>query len=267
MFKMKTNLALVFFLLFSQIAYSQVIYTDVDPDVTIDNFLNGYGIDFDHNNKIDLHVSMLDNVGVWVMMLIPDSDADHTSVIYDGEEASILEEGDVIASSSNWYQLGQGWGGLLYGYWENDGEYGNWIGAQEDKYLGIQFEIDENFYYGWIYLSTEVFAYDQMQFTIQAFAYESQVGEPIIAGDMGNVGLEDNLSEKSCIYPNPTRKAIYLDRFSEIERIQVYNGLGVLLMEHNNDSKELDISVFEKGNYFLKIFTKDRVFVEKVIKQ
>ncbi len=57
---------------------SQIIYTDVDPDTTVNEFLQGYGVDFNHDDKIDLHITLLNNVGVWVMHLIPDSNLDFT---------------------------------------------------------------------------------------------------------------------------------------------------------------------------------------------
>ena len=60
---------------------SQIIYTDVDPDVTVSEFLQGYGIDFNLDDKIDVHITLLNNVGVWVMHLIPDSDTDFTYVV------------------------------------------------------------------------------------------------------------------------------------------------------------------------------------------
>jgi hypothetical protein len=104
-------------------AKPQIVYTDLEPDVTVSEFLQGYGVNFNGDNKIDLHITLLDNVGVWVMHLIPDANMDLTYVVYDGEEACVLNEGDDISPASNLYQLGTGWGALLYGYWEGNGEY------------------------------------------------------------------------------------------------------------------------------------------------
>ena len=39
---------------------AQIVYTDVIPDTTVSEFLQGYGLDFNHDDKNDLHVVLLD---------------------------------------------------------------------------------------------------------------------------------------------------------------------------------------------------------------
>jgi hypothetical protein len=57
---------------------SQIVYTDVDPDVTVSEFLQGYGVDFNDDDKIDVHITLLDNVGLCLIHLNPDAKLDHT---------------------------------------------------------------------------------------------------------------------------------------------------------------------------------------------
>jgi len=167
-------------------ANSQIVYTDVNPDSTVSEFQNGYAIDFNNDAKTDMHLVLLSGGGIYIMRLIPDDAADDNYVINlggDGGGADVLNINDNITSSSNWYKIGSGWGDLLYGYWPDDGEYGHWTNTQTNKYLGIKFKIGSNFHYGWIHLTTHIFATDNMEFIIKGYAYNTIPDEEILAGE------------------------------------------------------------------------------------
>jgi hypothetical protein len=264
---MKSILVVLITLISFQIQ-AQIIYTDVDPDVTVEEFLQGYGVDFNNDGKIDVHIALLNNTGVWVMHLIPDSAADNTFVIYDGEEASILELDDEIAPASNWYQLGEGWGGLLYGYWEESGEYGNWTGTQEDKYLGIKFEIGAEFHYGWIHLTTHQYSYTEMDFTIYDYAYNSTADELILAGDKGTgAGNVTHTLNLISVYPNPTAGILHYNNIPNLKHITVFDLNG---KQHFCSIDKLghliDLSELNKGIYLLKFETKQGSIVKRIVK-
>jgi hypothetical protein len=263
-------LASISILFHSLSAKAQIVYTDVNPDSTVNEFLQAYGVDFNHDDKIDVHLALLDNVGVWVMLLIPDDDNDEVFVVYDGEEASVLEYGDEISSSSQFFQLGSGgWGGLLYGYWENDGEYGNWVDVQENKYLGIRFNDGASNYYAWIYLSTIVHNYDDMEFTIQSFAYNSTAEEGISAGDTGqNVGFSSFNDARFSFYPNPAKDCITLDGYLGIENVFINDITGnMVLSDQTISSNKLDISTLSSGVYILSAQINGHIIKRKFIKE
>jgi hypothetical protein len=250
---------------------SQIVYTDVDPDVTVSEFLQGYGVDFNDDDKIDVHITLLDNVGVWVMHLIPDANLDQTYVVYDGEEASVLIDGDDISPASNLYQLGTGWGGLLYGYWESSGEYGNWTGVQEDKYLGIKFEIDGNFHFGWIKLTTIIYAYDNMEFTVKAYAYNTIANEGILAGDTGlETKIEKEENNSFSIYPNPAKNIINLPAFDEAVDVSICDISGKIVYRDEIQArviKRIDVSALNPGLYIVHAQTGGKVHTFKLVKE
>ena len=66
---------------------SQIVYTDVEPDSVVNEFLQGYAVDFNNDSKSDVHLVLLDNIGVWVMRLIPDNSGDSVYVINEGGDA------------------------------------------------------------------------------------------------------------------------------------------------------------------------------------
>ena len=255
--------------IYQNVLNAQIVYTDVDPDITVNEFLQGYGIDFNQDNKIDVHLTLLDNVGVWVMLLIPDSELDDVSVVYDGEEASVLEFGDDISAASNYWELGSGWGGLLYGHWDGDGTYGNWIDTQEHKYLGIKFSDNSNDYYAWIYLSTIIHDYNDYEFTIHGFAYNSTAEEGIEAGDMGNgVGMDEMENKSVSFYPNPAQNTLYFKEIKQFKEVMITDISGKrVLIDQNVSRQSIDISSLKAGVYFLKIDTEDEQFVTKFIKE
>jgi len=249
---------------------SQIIYTDVDPDTTVNEFLQGYGVDFNHDDKIDLHITLLNNVGVWVMHLIPDSNLDFTYVVYDGEEASVLIDGDDISAASDFYRLGDGWGSLLYGYWEDSGEFGNWTGIQEDKYLGIKFEIDNNFHYGWIHLTTIIYDYDDMEFTVKGFAYNTVADEGIEAGDKGQVGIFKNNISSMSVYPNPAKDIINLPSNINSGVITISDISGREVWKNDVQSqlnKPIDISMLNTGLYIMHVQVENKVYAAKLVKE
>ena len=248
---------------------AQIVYTDINPDTTVNEFLQAYGVDFNQDNKIDVHLTLLDNVGVWVMLLIPDSELDDVSVVYDGEEASVLEFGDEISVSSNYWELGSGWGGLLYGYWNDDGTYGNWVGSQENKYLGIKFSDNSNDYYAWIHLSTIIHDYNDYEFTIHGFAYNSTADEGIEAGDMGNVGIAEPKSKTAIIYPNPAQDIIFIKGDFNIKSYWITDVSGkVVIRESNNKRHSIDISNLKEGYYFLNMSSdEEQIKTQSFIKQ
>ena len=251
-------------------AISQIVYTDIDPDTTVSEFLQGYGVDFNDDAKVDLHITLLDNVGVWVMHLIPDSDTDFTYVVYDGEEASVLVDDDYISASSDLYRLGDGWGSLLYGYWENSGEFGNWTGIQDDKYLGIKFEIDDNFHYGWIQLSTIIHDYDSMEFTVQGFAYNTVVDEGIKAGDRGEVGVDNSKLNKLSVYPNPAKDIVNLPIFINASVITISDISGRIIMQTNSQyllNNKMDISTLNTGLYIIHVEADKKAYTVKFLKE
>lgn len=71
-----------------------------------------------------------------------------------------------------------GWYSYFTGYSTSSG---NWAG-QQDKYLGVSFELPDGTHYGWIRASVDA---DYGTVTIKDFAYEDVAGVGIAAGDTG----------------------------------------------------------------------------------
>lgn len=78
-------------------------------------------------------------------------------------------------------------------------------------------------------------------------------------------GLEDEEKEYvNAIIPNPSKGKIFINGASEIERIEIYNSLGILVFssESLENNKSIDLI---KGSYICKISKKNRIFTTKII--
>ena len=73
------------------------------------------------------------------------------------------------------------------------------------------------------------------------------------------------------IYPNPTSNTIIVEyqQYTGAEKITIFDIMGKPLLNYELSGvmSNIDMSAFPSGIYFIKIITKDHVFVKKLIKQ
>jgi len=80
---------------------------------------------------------------------------------------------------------------------------------------------------------------------------------------VGINNIENNTNIK--IYPNPTKKYIYID-YNKYFKARVYNILGEMILE--TEERKIDMSLFNKGNYIVKITDKKGriIKISKIVK-
>ena len=160
----------------------------------------------------------------------------------------------------------------MYGYWESSGEYGNWTGTQEDKYLGIKFEINGNFHYGWIQLTTIIYAFDNMEFTVKGFAYNTVANEGILAGDTGQItDIAEAGNTGFSIYPNPAKDIINLPTFGETAVVSISDISGKIVYSsevvQSQINETIDISFLNTGLYIVRVQTGGKMLIAKLVKE
>ena len=82
-----------------------------------------------------------------------------------------------------------------------------------------------------------------------------------------NVGVEENVSSKISVYPNPANDEVFIKSDSPIEKVELYSLTGALLMQENNFSGKISVSAFPQGVYLLKVYTDKGVAVSKIVKE
>ncbi len=82
--------------------------------------------------------------------------------------------------------------------------------------------------------------------------------------NLNPLGINNNFENdnKVLVFPNPT-KGLFKIRCDVLRKAQVYNLSGEIIFTTNN--KEVNLSQQTEGIYFLKLFTKKGVIVEKII--
>jgi hypothetical protein len=79
------------------------------------------------------------------------------------------------------------------------------------------------------------------------------------------LGTPENSSISINISPNPTTGIINIPKNMNVTYTEVFNLSGQLITKSNNDVS-LDMAIYSKGIYILKIHTKSGIFVERIIK-
>lgn len=86
-----------------------------------------------------------------------------------------------------------------------------------------------------------------------------------------NIGLtEVKLGLFTDIYPNPTHDVINIESSPNIERIQIYNVNGKLVIENNLEAREqfysVDVSGLNPAVYLIQIYTDQGIVADKILK-
>ncbi|GAB5565721.1 MAG: hypothetical protein Wins2KO_27840 [Winogradskyella sp.] len=78
------------------------------------------------------------------------------------------------------------------------------------------------------------------------------------------LNLNELTEDNTTFTPNPTKGILNINTSNNISKIEVYNALGSKLIE--TTTKFIDLSDYEDGMYFLKVFSNDKVLSKKIIK-
>jgi pectate lyase len=79
-----------------------------------------------------------------------------------------------------------------------------------------------------------------------------------------SLGLKDVETPKLKLYPNPVSNNLYLSSHESIEKVQVYNMLGVLVKSVEDSFESINMSDVSNGSYLVKVFT-DQSVVDRII--
>ena len=78
----------------------------------------------------------------------------------------------------------------------------------------------------------------------------------------------DTTSSKPFLYPNPVSGTLYLsDQNQKVEKVQIYNVLGVLVKTSQKGNESIDLGSLASGTYLAKIFTADGSISQTIVKK
>lgn len=264
------------FLAVANESQGQIVYTDIDPDVSLNN--DQYPIDFDGDGTTDITIFhqgvILDDITV-------------NFAFFDGEViGSIVDTyyvyGDVLLfgdpigpGNPNWQTNSQYYGylGAVVTYYGYQSESGPWLG--ETGYLGVRFTgQDGQARYAWVHLSMPE---DASVVTLLGYAYESAPNTAISAGNIGNVSLAPvaKAIHGMNVFPNPVSDMARIEVSVEVSgsyELKLYDALGRTVMERRvalaagAQQLDLDMQGMAVGSYVLELRNEQHVVQRKVNK-
>jgi hypothetical protein len=79
------------------------------------------------------------------------------------------------------------------------------------------------------------------------------------------LSVEDRLVSEIKIYPNPADNIIFLDSKVKLDKIQLFNMTGQLLLDAKQNSRKIDISIIDSGVYIIKLWSESKSQTQKLI--
>ncbi len=241
----------------SVILNAQIIYTDLEPDVTKSSW-DVYGF---HLAKPDSTLPYASEGAFYLWKHPPEVviNAFSGAQIYGDANGYpyALNENDIIShESTNWITPN-------YAFLNNNGTRGNWINVQ-NKYIGLRFSDLGTYYYGWARLDIDA---APTYFTLKDYAYESS-GQTILAGEKGAVNIKE-FEESNISYRIINNEILVIENYSneKDDEIFLYNILGneILSERIKSGMNVIDLSVSGAGVYFIVIKSSSSIFFERII--
>lgn len=249
------------------IAKGQVVYTDLNPDVTITTVPDSVAIDFNNDAVNDyvikrfnwggntanpavimppaMNNAIMGTMGAvlpYVSALTAGTTIDGaatTWIVYDGSDTQVLKFG--LAST---------YSGGTYGNF-NDGV---------DHFIGCKFMIGSNTHYGWVRVQC---VSGGSSATIKDYAYQSTPATAITAGQ--GAGINNTATIESNIYA--FNKMVNVNLKNETTgSIKIYNAMGELVTNQAIDgtNNRIDMQSHANGVYMIVVETSNGSITKKV---
>jgi len=98
-------------------------------------------------------------------------------------------------------------------------------------------------------------------------AYQSAPQWKDFKNIVGNVtGIKNTEIQNLKIFPNPVKDELYITAKSLINKVEIYNVEGKMLMQENKFAEKMNVSSLAEGIYVVKVYTNGKVAKIKIIK-
>lgn len=278
------------FILLNQEASAEAIYTDLDPDASIQFDGQTLGIDMDNNGTFDF-AFLKESWSYFFWNSASDTMRLRRQIWAGPEFISNEIAGDYFYPSAGGSILYHPYAlsyndiidsGLSFQYWgyqimagahkkldvPDDWNFngGHWIYDEEEHYLGVRFyDESECLHYGWIRCIVK----DTVNILkILDYAYESKCGTSINAGDiigdtLTSIDEENNLLNSN-VYSFNNSIFVKLDKLITNAEIYIYDlsGKMIYLNKINNQFTQIKLNA-PQGVYFVKLISGENNYSKK----
>lgn len=253
-------------------ADAQVIYKDIEPDVTLNESGLVYMIDLDGNSANDFtlglsHSTSAGGNSVNRIFAKPynGSIGGSHSGIYHFPYA--LEAGEMIDNNIPWQNAASqtmGKGILLPGSSSLYSVFGKWYGV-EDRYIPLRFKIGTNKFYGWARLDVSGLV---NSITIKDIAYNPTANEGLFAGQGDPTAIQDVQSVnpvKIFAYDGVVHATVMSQPLDNASLIMTnMMGQQVKSVKLTNASTQVDVADLAYGIYAVTVINGGEVYTQKV---
>lgn len=265
---------------------AEVIYTDIDPDVTIDDPGTGVQIDLngDGTNDFNIFFSSTNwfNITYFggfnfyaINAIFGSPENDNAIAAFTGGGGAyaypyVISSGIEIGPATGNF-LNNSYQTLLYQFYAVVSsvfyypivQAGPWIFGQTDKFMGLELHDGDSTYYGWVRLSV---AENNRSFTIKDLAIESISDTPIETFiTPTEIAAENQLELTMYNYGNQ----LYISGIEPTElplNIQVFDAMGRLVMNTSifNSASVVTLPNLPKGNYIVLLSNKEKTHTSQI---
>lgn len=272
-------------------ASSQVVYTDIDPDVVLDEPDEMFGIDLDGDGLNDFNffnesysatvfymdfgnvnaifAGVFDTMqnGIMAQTVYLSGAGGYTYVLPTAIESGIVINDSNIFFNDNYQTLVKTV--RETGYFPSTFNWGYWNsyfwGEQIEKFLGFRFADEENIRrYGWIRCSV---IDSGRTLIIHDYAYELQAEYPIVAGDtISYVNVSEQNFLNASVYSFGDKVFINLNSNSSVN-LRIVDATGSMIMEKtlDNHSEIIDMAKYPSAIYIINLTQDDKHLTKKII--
>ncbi len=277
---------IVTLMMFSVSANAQIIYTDVNPDLTITQNSAGstsHNLDINNdgitdatmtasltsssNKAVKVSPSAGSQVPMYGAILLAKA-LNYNAIIgtvspsgtsWQNAQNAVLRQ---IPLSNSGCPRGCSGGG-------NPIPFGDWSDST-DRYLPIRFSVGGDWYYGWVRVSV-VSLNPGISFTIKDYAYNSLPNQQILAGETSALGMIENFNASLInLSPNPATNHLTIALGTETTKVQVsiadMTGK-VIYRTTATDTQKVDINTsdLQEGIYIVQIQAEDVIVKKKLV--
>ena len=269
-------------MMFAVSAHAQIVYTDVDPDLTITQSDTGsvvQGVDINNDGIIDINMT-----AAWAEGYSPQEGYYTIKRVDVGCSAgsqllmyyffNVLELAKPVSITAIIDSASQTWSDIPFGatlvvnaIGGNNDPFGDWSDTT-DRYLGIRMPEGGDWVYGWVRVSV---AQDSISFTIRDYAYNSIPDQPILSGQTTTTGIiEHSLDSSINLFPNPARDKLTIALPNTNEKVEVtitdISGKIIYYSRVTQTQKvEVNTQDFAAGVYVVQIQSSDLIGTRKFV--
>lgn len=275
----KISAFIVTAMMFSVSANAQIVYTDVNPDTSMIclNYpcYESYNLDLNNDAIVDFTLQTSHNHCQTTFVM---SDRKSVSVVSQSGNlaaANMLYANSSIGSNLSFSTNSVTLRSIVSGYPGLGcpavlGSSGSWTDST-DHYLGLQFSVGANTYYGWVRLNVIVYNFvSAVSCTVKDYAYNSIPNQPILAGQTATGIIENSFASSINLFPNPATNhlTIALPNTNEKVEITITDITGKIIYSTTvSETQKIEVNTkdFAEGIYVVQIQTADFIETKKLI--